>query len=288
MATTDTAAAPKTNQYAWIPVFCGIAVICMESTNKMGAVQTSIWLRELLRHFGQDNGGAVGLLNHYLRKGGHFTGYGLLGLFFTSGWFSVLRRKAVASWSSLRLRAGALGVASTLVIASADEIHQIFLPTRGASVWDVLLDTSGALTLNLIFFAYFAMRRNALLQPGPVTSLGLSIAGLPQRVSTSRPVRDLVSQSNRSVKAVTRTMRKRDLAHVHNGFHTCRVSFVSSRQTQEARLKPCLFLFRLAKQDQSVLDLRSQEIDTNITSVAAPAVSNHTSVTSPVRLGRKL
>jgi VanZ family protein len=217
MATNDTSAAPRTNQYTWVPVFCGIAVICMESTNKMGAAQTGLWLRQLFGLYGHSGSAVVELLNHYLRKGGHFTGYGLLGLFFTSGWFSVLRRKVAGSWTNLRFRAGALGVASTLLVASADEIHQIFLPSRGASVWDVLLDTTGALTLNLIFFAYLAMRRNALLQPGPVTTLGLSIAGLPQRMSTSRPMRRLVNGSNRSVKVVRHSMRKRDLARFHAG-----------------------------------------------------------------------
>ena len=96
---------------AWVPVLCGVAVICMESTNKMGAVQTSIWLHQLLGLYGQGSDRIVELLNHYLRKGGHFTGYGILGLFFARGWYSVLRRRIAGSWSSLRMRAGALGAA---------------------------------------------------------------------------------------------------------------------------------------------------------------------------------
>ena len=216
MASINTSATPRANQHKWVPVLCGIAVICMESTNKMGSAKTDAWLRHLVSMYGYSNsGGAVDLLNHYLRKGGHFAGYGLLGLFFSSAWFTVLRPRVAASWSSLRMRAGAYGIASAFVVASADEIHQIFLPSRSASALDVLLDTSGALTLNLIFFGFLALRRHALLSPGPITTLGLSMAGLPQRMSNSRPMRGLTSRSSRSATVVRRTMRKAELIRFH-------------------------------------------------------------------------
>jgi VanZ family protein len=199
------ASASRANQFAWIPVFFGLAVICMESTNKMGAGQTAVWLHDLL-HWSGHRDSIVGLLNEVLRKGGHFIGYGLLGIYFTRAWFSVLRRRVVLSWSSLRIRAGMFGVASTLVVASADEIHQIFLPTRGASVRDVLLDTSGAIVLNLIFFAFLTMRRNALLQSGPLTTLSLSFGRLPRRVSGQREVRQLVQRSASRAAAFHRSL----------------------------------------------------------------------------------
>ena len=66
---------------AWLPALMGIAVICGESTNTMGAGHTGIWLNQLFATMGHPNG-PIGLLNHLLRKGGHFTGYGLLGLCF--------------------------------------------------------------------------------------------------------------------------------------------------------------------------------------------------------------
>ena len=188
-ASASTLARPST--MVWLPALIGVAIICGESTNTMGANHTGMWLNQLCAWLGHPsnstNGGPLALLNHVLRKTGHFSGYGLLGVFFAKGWYGFLRRRIAASWTSLRLRAGACGVASALVVASADEIHQMFLPTRGASVWDVLLDTSGALTLNLIFFGILAMRRNALLNPSaPFTTLGLSLAGLPRHISKSR------------------------------------------------------------------------------------------------------
>lgn len=189
---------------AWIPVLFGLAVICGESTNTMGASHTGIWLSELASWSGHSNG-MVWLLNHVLRKSGHFMGYGLLGICFARGWYSLLRKRVVASWSSLRLRAGGFAILSTAVVASADEIHQIFLPTRGASVQDVLLDTSGAVVLNALFFGVLAMRRSALLNPqAPFTTLGLSVAQLPTRISNSREMRVLKTQSARSLASLRR------------------------------------------------------------------------------------
>lgn len=207
MATITSASTPSRTEIAWVPVLLGIAVICGESTNTMGANHTSLWLSQLAAWQGHSNS-AVALLNHVLRKSGHFMGYGLLGICFARGWFSLLRRRVTASWSALRLRAGAFAILSTAVVASADEIHQIFLPTRGASVQDVLLDTSGAVVLNALFFGFLAIRRNALLNPqAPFTTLGLSMAQLPTRISNSREVRVLKTQSARGLAGLRRGMR---------------------------------------------------------------------------------
>ncbi|WP_052200985.1 VanZ family protein [Terriglobus sp. TAA 43] len=208
MAIARTAPASVRNQQiAWLPVLFGIAVICGESTNTMGANHTSIWLSQLAAWSGHSDG-LVALVNHLLRKSGHFTGYGLLGIFFARGWYSVLRRRVVASWSTLRMRAAMFGILSTAVIASADEIHQIFLPTRGASIWDVLLDTSGAVVLNSLFLAFLAARRNALLHPQTqFITLGLSFAQLPEQFANSHDVRILRAQSVKGIAEIRRGVR---------------------------------------------------------------------------------
>jgi len=205
MASVASASTPS--RVAWIPVLFGIAVICGESTNTMGASHTSVWLAQMISWAGHSDG-PVALLNHLLRKSGHFTGYGLLGICFARGWYSLLRRHMSASWSALRLRAGVFAVLSTAVVASADEIHQIFLPTRGASVQDVLLDTSGAVVLNILFFGFLAIRRNSLLNSEtPYTTLGLSVAALPARISNSREMRVLKTKSVRGFATIRRGVR---------------------------------------------------------------------------------
>ena len=207
MATTTSASTSSRTPLTWLPVLFGIAVICGESTNTMGANHTGVWLSQFVTWAGHADG-PIALLNHLLRKSGHFTGYGLLGICFARGWYSLLRRHVASGWSSLRIRAGALGILSAAVVASADEIHQIFLPTRGASVEDVLLDTSGAVVLNVIFFAVLAVRRNAIMNPQEqITTLGLSVVGLPARISNSREMRVLKTSSSRGLASIRRSVR---------------------------------------------------------------------------------
>jgi hypothetical protein len=66
IATTAPASLRK-QQVAWLPVLFGIAVICGESTNTMGANHTSIWLSQLAAWSGHSDG-LVALINHLLRK----------------------------------------------------------------------------------------------------------------------------------------------------------------------------------------------------------------------------
>jgi VanZ family protein len=81
--------------------------------------------------------GEFGLVHHYVRKLGHVTEYALLA--------TLLHRAAArerARWT-VRLVAGVIAV--TALYAATDEFHQRFVPTRGPSVADVLLDTAGAM-----------------------------------------------------------------------------------------------------------------------------------------------
>jgi VanZ family protein len=75
-------------------------------------------------------------INHYVRKLGHLTEYGIL---------AVVLHRAIAHgrarWT-IRVVIVVLGV--VLLYAASDEFHQSFVATRTPSVWDVLLDTTGA------------------------------------------------------------------------------------------------------------------------------------------------
>ena len=47
----------------------------------------------------------------------------------------------------------------TALVASCDEWHQTFLPNRTGSVWDVLLDCCGAITLQFVVYMYFRLMK---------------------------------------------------------------------------------------------------------------------------------
>lgn len=128
---------------AWWPVALGIAVIMVESTAMMGADHTSHPLRLLVEFFvGPMPDARWEIVHHYIRKSGHFVGYGLLCLTWLRAWRLTFPRLPFIGHAGLAL----LG---TAIVASCDEWHQAFLPNRTSSPWDVLLDCCGALTMTL-------------------------------------------------------------------------------------------------------------------------------------------
>jgi VanZ family protein len=135
----------------WAPVVVAIAVICAESTNTFSAENTSGWLRPLAeRLFGAFQDARWDSFHHYLRKTGHFVGYGTVGFTFLRAWLHTLGRRGPSSLLSWRVEASILAVFSTAIVASGDEFHQTFIPSRTGTPVDVLLDTVGACSMCLI------------------------------------------------------------------------------------------------------------------------------------------
>jgi VanZ family protein len=130
-----------------------IAVIVTESTQTFGSDNTSGPLRVAYQAlFGHVTDDRWEVIHHYIRKSGHFIGYGLVGLSWLRAW-----RISRTQW---RFRTDAvLALLATAVIASADEIHQSFLPNRTSTPWDVALDCCGAVVMLLISYALLRMWR---------------------------------------------------------------------------------------------------------------------------------
>ncbi len=130
----------------WWPVVLGICVIAAESTAAFGADHTSGPLRAIYQAiFGPVSNARWEIIHLFIRKSGHFIGYGLLGLAWLRAWWMTLPR-------SRFVQDTVLAVLGTAMTASADEFHQTFLPNRTGSPWDVLLDCCGALALQLLVY----------------------------------------------------------------------------------------------------------------------------------------
>jgi VanZ family protein len=84
-------------------------------------------------------------LHDFIRKCGHFGEYFIFGL--------LLFRALRAPGTGWQLRWACLAILIAALYASSDEIHQIFVPSRGASIWDALLDTVGASAAQLALWA---------------------------------------------------------------------------------------------------------------------------------------
>lgn len=97
------------------------------------------------------------MIHHYIRKAGHFTGYGLVAL----AWLRAL-------WMSFPrlsfLQDASLALLATAMIASADEIHQTFLPNRTGMARDVVLDCCGAIMMQLVFFLVLKLTSRSWLE----------------------------------------------------------------------------------------------------------------------------
>lgn len=101
------------------------------------------------------------MLHHLLRKAGHFAGYGILSLALYRGFRLTLFN--IFGFNGKRI-SHTLAIAATFLVAGADEIHQAFLPNRTGCFRDVLLDTAGAVALQLALS--FTLRAMAQLKAG--------------------------------------------------------------------------------------------------------------------------
>lgn len=131
---------------------CLLGAIAAESTRTAGQSHTLQLLLALITRlhltaYCPD----LPLTNAVLRKLGHFCGYGLLGLFSTQVWLSLLLHRGRREWHHAARLAVGFGVLTSAVVATLDEWHQRYLPGRNSSFTDVLLDTSGALLFVSIF-----------------------------------------------------------------------------------------------------------------------------------------
>jgi VanZ family protein len=132
-------------------------MIVLESTATMSASNTSQWLYPLwVKLFGPISAAHWDEVHHLIRKTGHFVGYGVVSLAFFYSWRQTLHRMAVKHWTLWR-RASVLAVLSTLLIASLDEYHQSFLPSRTASPVDVGIDLCGAIAFQLILLLVISL-----------------------------------------------------------------------------------------------------------------------------------
>jgi VanZ family protein len=135
----------------WTPVVIAIAVICCESTGAMSSEHTSRFLRPFFeRWFGPTRDSSWEFFHHALRKTGHFVGYGTVGFTFLRAWLHTLGRRGPMALLAWRLESTILAIMSTAIVASGDELHQTFLPSRTGTPVDVLLDTAGAGALCLL------------------------------------------------------------------------------------------------------------------------------------------
>lgn len=130
----------------WLPPILWAAVILIASSDVFSSSNTVGWLERITGWLGHPLAPpAADVANHLIRKTAHLTEYGILSALA----FRALRGER-PRWSP-RWAAGAIMLA--LVLASIDELHQTFVPSRSGAWQDVVLDTVGATLAQVVIRA---------------------------------------------------------------------------------------------------------------------------------------
>jgi VanZ family protein len=141
---------------AWWPAVVWIVLITFESTDYFSAQNTGSLLYALLtRLFGPINFHGFLIFHHYLRKTGHVVGFGMLSLLLLRGWRATFGHTLALLWRTVLL--SWLGAA---FVASMDEWHQSYIPSRTGTWRDAVLDSTAALVF--LTCAYFWLRRSTM------------------------------------------------------------------------------------------------------------------------------
>jgi VanZ family protein len=91
-----------------------------------------------------------------LRKTGHVLGYGFLSLLLYRAWRRTVYVAGHPRWSMVWSR---IAVLMTAFVASLDEWHQTFLPSRTGAFHDVVLDTCAGIAAQYCLYLFFTRRR---------------------------------------------------------------------------------------------------------------------------------
>jgi len=139
---------------AWIPTLIWLCVLALFSTDTFSADHTGSVLWKILHAlFGTRFDAHFQEIHLFIRKSAHFCSYGLLGALAFFSWrttFPALSRWTLR-WSLLGLLVGVTG-------GALDEFHQRFVPSRGSSLHDVLIDTMGAIFFQVAIAIWIGWR----------------------------------------------------------------------------------------------------------------------------------
>jgi len=127
-----------------LPPLLWTAVIFAASSASFSSGNTAPLLAKLINAIHPVSPETLAVLNFLLRKAAHLTEYGILG--------GLVFRAIRAERPSWEVRWAVAAIVIAAAVASLDEWHQAFVPSRTAAPQDVLVDTLGATLVQVLFF----------------------------------------------------------------------------------------------------------------------------------------
>jgi VanZ family protein len=138
--------------WAWWPALLWSLLIFSMSTDTFSAEHTGSIIEPILRWiYPAITAQQFAVIHHLIRKSAHFTEYFVYGLLLYRG---VRRGRTGWHWSW-----AFVAILLAAVYAGLDEFHQSFVPSRTASPWDSLLDTTGSIAAVIFLFLLFRWRQ---------------------------------------------------------------------------------------------------------------------------------
>ena len=147
----------------WIAALLWMTLIAIESTDMFSAEHTSRFLYPLLHFLMGLEPAAFEVVHHYIRKCGHFVGYFTLSFFLFRAWRATLHLPWGPRWA---LRWASIAFFMSALVASLDEWHQTFIPSRTGTIRDVMLDSFAALTAQVVIFLFLTWRPRRMAAAG--------------------------------------------------------------------------------------------------------------------------
>ena len=142
------------NLKCWLAVVLWMAVIFVMSTDLGSGAHTSRFIDPLLLWLmPQISPAGIARAHFLIRKAGHLTEYAILGILLWRAW-TIPTGGSNPPW---RWKTALFSLLLAAAYAAGDEFHQSFVPSRGASVQDVIIDACGAF-LGLMLLRAFKAR----------------------------------------------------------------------------------------------------------------------------------
>lgn len=142
----------------WVPVVALLGLMYYFSTDVFSAENTrSVIDKIFLWVFPHASHHALAVLNYVVRKSAHFIEYAVLG----ASLFRAYRADDPLRW---RLKWAFFAFLTAVGWALLDEFHQTLTRSRGGSIWDSLLDSSGALFMLIGIAIVYRTPRQTVVQ----------------------------------------------------------------------------------------------------------------------------
>jgi VanZ family protein len=139
----------------WVAAALWMTLIAIESTDTFSAEHTGRFLYPLLHFLTGLDLARFEVVHHYIRKCGHFVGYFTLSFFLFRAWRATLHLPWAPPWT---LRWATIAFFMSVLVASLDEWHQTFIPSRTGAFSDVMLDSFAALTAQVLIFLFLTWK----------------------------------------------------------------------------------------------------------------------------------